>query len=561
MFQGIGIGVIAAALVSLPQILRLYLPSSWNYVPGLVLFVGVIAVILQRWVLDRGPRDSQYHGLADLLIFVHKPMAQGTPLSWVAHGFVSFLLAMAGGLAGPEGAAIEWMQAIQMRLDSFSVKWFEQKRRTHVASILAAAVAAAFGAPFAGLLLTFELGVGGRSLTATMSALTAFLGSRWLIYQFSLPHVELHSVLPHFNFLDWKNWVGLLLVGVLGGVVGSLLVLMTRYTQESLSTLFKSVTWIKIFVGAVLLFFVRWVSVQYSLPPEFLMEQALWSKFNSHQLILIFFSQFLTFSLLVGALGTMGWIWPAVSLGAVMGCAAFQFMPQEILNLTPVAGLAGAVALWAVLLNAPLSGVVLAFELTQDFQWLLPVWMIALLGIRIRGALGVKPLLEYDLMSRGHALYLGRSSNVLSLLSVKDAMVTDYAWVYEHESQAEVHARAAQSPYPFLPVVSREGQFRGLLTSDLIQFETPHGIEEVGSKRQFLEAKDLVYRYGVKIPAAQLTDSLKAVVHWFDEFPCLPVLGADQKLLGLLLASHVRLAYEREVGRRSFEFVTKEKNE
>ncbi len=560
MIQAIGIGIITAILISLPAAFRAYLQGTWLASPGWILLVGVLAMLLQKWILDRRFRDSQYHGLADLLIYVHKPVAQGTSLSWAVHGLISFLLSLVGGLVGAEGAAIEWMQAIQMRVDAFSVKWFEQKRRTHVGSILAASVGAAFGAPFSGLLLTFELGIGGRSLTAAMSALTAFLGARWLTSRFLLPQVGFHGVLPHFNFLNWTDWVGLLLVGVVGGAMGAFLIFVIRYTHESLNTLFKFNVGFRLFGAAVLLFFVRWVSVGFGVAPEIIMEHALWSKLSLSQMSFVLITQFLIVSLLVGGVGTIGWIWPVVSLGAVMGCTVFQVLPQEVLNLAPAAGLAGASALWAVVLNAPLSGAILALELTQEFQFVLPVWCIAWLAIRVRNLLRVSPLLEYDLVARGHGLYLGRSTSVMNSIFVKNAMVTDYTSVHEHETEAEVHARASQSHYPFLPVVSRDGRFLGLLTTDLILFETSLEPEERSTHRKVMEAKDLAYRFGVKTPTVHLTDSLKSVVHWLDEFPCLPVLGADHKLVGLLLVSHVRLAYEREVGRRSFDFVPKEKN-
>jgi CIC family chloride channel protein len=561
MLQTIGLGLITAVVVCFSQILRLKVQDQWIYAPGFILLVGGVAVILQKWIINSQKRDHRYNGLADLLIYIHNPMAQGGALSWAAHGLVSFLLTLSGGVAGVEGAAIEWMQALQMELDSFSVRWFEQIRRTHVASIVASAVAAAFGAPFAGLVLTFELGIGGRSLSAALSALTAFLGSRWLIERFSIPSVQFHGILPQFSFLDWKDWSGLLFVGLAGGAAASFLIFAVRYTRESLSDLFNLASQQKIVVVTILLFCIRWVSGPFNLPTELLMEQALWSKFDLHQLMSALISQFLILLLLIGGLGSVGWMWPVFSLGSIFGCTIFQFAWPGAPSVIPAAGLAGAVTFWATLLNAPLSAAILVFELTQDFQFILPVWVIASVAIWVRKAFKIRPLIEYDLKDRGQDLYLGRSLSVLNAISVQDAMVTDHVWVYDSDSQAEVYTRISQSPYPFLPVVHRDGRLAGLLTADLILFEISPEVIRSNYAAKLLEAKDLVYQFGVKPPTVLTSDRLKTVVHSFDEFPCLPVLGADQKLVGLLLASQVRLVYEREVGRRSFNFVPKEENE
>lgn len=74
-----------------------------------------------------------------------------------------------------------------------------------------------------------------------------------------------------------------------------------------------------------------------------------------------------------------------------------------------------------------------------------------------------------------------------------------------------------------------------------------------------VEAKDLVYQKGVKTPVVPIESDLKSVIHYFDEFPCLPVVQGDQHLVGLLFVSDVRLAYDREVSRRSFDFMPKDK--
>src|SRR6185437_2602269 len=102
-----------------------------------------------------------------------------------------FLLTLCGGIAGPEGAAVEISHALAMKLRARSARWFEQRRRTDAAMTLSAAVTAAFRAPFGGILLPIELGIGGRTLSSVISALTALLFSNFLARHFGIERFDI----------------------------------------------------------------------------------------------------------------------------------------------------------------------------------------------------------------------------------------------------------------------------------------------------------------------------------------------------------------------------------
>jgi hypothetical protein len=69
-----------------------------------------------------------------------------------------------------------------------------------------------------------------------------------------------------------------------------------------------------------------------------------------------------------------------------------------------------------------------------------------------------------------------------------------------------------------------------------------------------LGAKDLLYRSGFKTKTLKANDRLSSTTGIFEEVPCVPVLTDDGRVQGLLFVHNVRLAYDREVGRRSLTF-------
>jgi hypothetical protein len=69
-----------------------------------------------------------------------------------------------------------------------------------------------------------------------------------------------------------------------------------------------------------------------------------------------------------------------------------------------------------------------------------------------------------------------------------------------------------------------------------------------------LEAKDILYKSRANTLSARVDERLSAVQMHFDEVPCIPVLNDEQRVIGLLFVYNVRLAYDREVAKRSMSF-------
>ncbi|MGZ3709326.1 MAG: chloride channel protein, partial [Bdellovibrionota bacterium] len=533
-----------------------YLRLAW-VMSLLVLGIGALGMMLQRFILDRRPGSRAYDGLADLFIHIHSPSAPDSPLRWALRGTISFALAFFGGAAGPEGAAIEWAQALALRMRARSSRWFEARRRTDASSAISAGVAAAFGAPFAGLLLPVELGIGGRTLSSVTSALAAFLFVRLINTFASIEGFDVSGALSGFNFQDWREWAASLALGALSGTVGAFIVRFVRYSQDSLLDLFQTQAWMRTMCGAILLFLVVLIYRQGHFPAPYLLEQVLWSKRSVGEVGILLFMGTLSLALVLSAFGTLGLLWPLFALGGFLGVLFYQAVlgnfVGDLQGFNAAMGLAGAASLWGAVLGAPLSGALIAFEMTQNLHILFPVLIAALTARFVRGLLRTPSLVDKDLEARGIRLIEGRSAAVLDGISVSEAMITDHETVHEQEPVSELYSRLLKSRYPFMPVISAQGTYVGLLTVDMVQDawqkQGPGTSNSPLSK--LLEAKDLLYRSGFQTRTIKSNDRLSATGGLFEDIPCVPVLGGDNRVLGLLFVYHVRLAYDREVARRS----------
>jgi len=561
MFSPILIGMVAALVGFAPKFIRITFPNvNWSAAFFVFLVAGV-ALLLRHYVVRRKPDNAPYNGFADLLLRVHSPSNSDMPLRWLGRAIISFLLALFGGIVGAEGAAIESAHAVGMKRRSRSSRWFEQRRRTDVATAIAAGIAAVFSAPFAAVLLALELGVGGKAISAAMSAVTAFLSVKFLSSflptdKLGQEGFDLAGVLYGFRFTNPKEWLAVLVIAILSGIVGFIIIKLIRYSQNSLLDICHNRNWIRILVAAILLFFVILIYRSIHLPSPVSLEQVLWSKKAVNEVALLFVSQLITLAIVLAGFGTAGIVWPILALGGFFGYLIDQLIFSSVSGFSPVAGLVGAVGFLGAVFGVPFAASVLVFELTQNINVLLPCLVAAFIAKKVRLALKSRGLIDKDLEARGVSLVDGRSAAVLDSVSIRDAMVTDHETVNEREPISELHSRMKNLRYPFIPVTNAADKYVGLLTADMIQegWQLQDPLASNSPLSKLLEAKDLLYRLGFKVPTIKISDHISITSRYFELIPCVPVLSDDNKVMGLLFAHNVRLAYDREVAKRALAF-------
>lgn len=554
MLKSVLTGFIAAVIVFLPRYIFVNFPQlDWSS-PVFILAIGAIAVFFRKFLLNSRAGGTNYNGVADLYMHIHTPFKEDSPLRWLLHGIISFLLVLFGGMVGPEGPATEWVQAIRMKMHYRSSRWFEQKRRTDASFSLSAGISAAFGAPFAGALLPMELGLGGQAISVVTSSISAFWSVRFLMNYFSLQTFDVTGILSGFHFPILREWVSVAVIGVACGLVGVLCLWFIRYTQEGLLNLFQTQVWMRLISGACLLALVQFIyrrsSHSFRSPGE-LLEQVLWMKHSSREVAYYFCAQLLSLTLVLSGLGTVGVFWPILALGGYFGFCVNHWVLGGPQDFSVAAGLAGATGFWAAILDLPLTGAVLVFEMTQSIYILLPCLVAGAIAQQVRKLCKTPSMIESDLNSQGLSLLNGRSASILSSIKVKDAMVTDHEMVHEKESVADLQIRILNARYPFLLVVNTQGVFVGMLTLDAIQT----ALKSEAQLSKLLEAKDLLYwsgRRGFKSLTVKSSDKLSEIGSVFDDMPCAPVVGEEGRVVGLIFSHGVRLAYDREVARRSF---------
>ena len=543
-FRAVVIGLLAAFVVTLPQWLWKRLPEGVS--------VAVILIAFSTFLFREINRSFASLGWAEFLLHVHSPFSYRGPGQWFLQGLMSFLLTLFGGIAGPEGAAGEWGHAIQQKTRKRSVRWFDQLRRTDIGCVIASCISAAFGAPLAGIFVPMELRVGGHALAISVSALVAFAGTHLFRYGFGL---EPLSLVPNLGQLglhvlaDWQVWFSIAIVALASGLLAVCLIYMVGLGRKGLLPLFKGRSgFLALLGGLVLLVVLTLLQDQYR-PSIDLIQLALMGQMTVSQTLVWFMAQFVIVTVLVVCFSTVGIIWPLFALGGFFGL----LMNQMGVGHTALAVFAGASGLLGAVMGFPIASALIAFELTDSWPVLIACGFAGWIAHQVRAKLKMPTSPEADMEYRGTILEKGRSLSILKSLSVRDAMVIDFESVYEHANISTVREALDRSAYPFLPVVNAKGTYVGMLTADAVDEVLRSQQTSQGGSRlsDLLEAKDLLYRLGLKLPTVDIDDALEVTTGLFEEHPLVPVLGSDARVMGLLFAYSVRISYDQEVARQS----------
>ncbi|MBS1705039.1 MAG: H(+)/Cl(-) exchange transporter ClcA [Armatimonadetes bacterium] len=374
----------SAAVASLPQL--------WQK----AIVVCLIAIIGTRvsMAIGRVEPDAGGSGIPQMKAVLegHLEMHWSRML-WVK--FLGALAALGSGLAlGREGPTVQMGGAVGHAVAQHTGAT-SREQRALIAAGSGAGLAAAFNAPLAGV--TFVLEELQRDFqpvvftAALLSAAIATVISRMAsgaFPVFAVPEVGIPSLrtLPYFA-----------IIGVVGGILGAM------FNRCLLTTMakFKSVRierpWVMSAVAGIAL------SLAWMLSPSLLggghslSEHALRGAFPLGIACGLFAVRFLLVHLCYST-GVPGGIFaPLLSLGALVGLVIFRM--QSALDLGIHANLAmyavaGMCAMFAAIVRAPLTAVILIGEMTASYDLLLPLLITAFVASIVAGSLKSVPIYE-----------------------------------------------------------------------------------------------------------------------------------------------------------------------
>ncbi|MBF2007229.1 MAG: chloride channel protein [Chlorogloeopsis fritschii C42_A2020_084] len=528
--------------------------------------LGGLIVGLMRWrTQDFGP------GLSSLIAASQKGeiKRQLRPVTKMIAAAVSL---GSGSSLGPEGPSVEIGASFGMLL-SVVLQVSRERQRLLLGAGAAAGLAAGFNAPIAGVFFALEVVLGATSfatsavsvvlLAAVVAALIAQIG---LGAQpaFTLPVYQVRSPLELPLYLGLGLWASLVSLTYTQSI---------RLLKATFAGKVPGFAWLgKIpkpihpilggaIVGAVALYLPQILGIGYETVEAMLQDVEF-----SLQLLLLLLVAKLAMTAISAGSGFVGGVFaPAMFLGASLGSAYAKILANlaptisDFMAAPPAYAMVGMAAVLAASVRAPLTAILLLFELTRDYRIVLP--LMAAVGLSVWLVERIKPTSNSssNLQQIGLSDLKDEQAEIAQQIMVEEAMHPCpkklLATMQVIEAALEMIRDRARSAL----VVNEVGQLVGIVSLEDINRALcawqnyPDSSEEVkrNLSNQMLKdicTTDILYAWQDELLSEALDRMAVRGLHQ------LPVVARDnpEQILGLLEREEIALTCKVAVMRRNF---------
>lgn len=458
---------------------------------------------------------------------------------------VTSLLIGSGASVGREGPIVQIGASIGSSLAQL-LRLSPELRRVCLAAGAAAGIAATFDAPIAGTLFAVEIILRdieiGYISHIIISSIVASVLSRMFWGEFITFKVHTFA-LTHY----WELWIYLVL-GLLAGLVAILFVWLT-FSTDKVFTRLPLPAWIKPAVGGLLLGLLA-LKLPYVLGVGYgTINLALAGGFTIKLAVLILFAKILATAFSIGSGMSGGIFAPSLVLGSTLGTLVTMLVPHLLPGVTLRStefALAGMGAVVAGTTLAPMTAILIIFELTSSYQVLLPLMLCCIASTMVVKLLFGYSAYEMKLLLQGVTIARGSEMNVLRSLSPRDVLDHKYERLTEETSFAEIMQRIVQSAHPHFVILNRDKECVGVLTMEDVR---PH-LNQSDETKDRLRAGDIMTRDVITIA---IDDDLEKAFYLFEKhrISFLPVIAAGnaKKILGIVKRDDVLRAYQEGLQR------------
>ena len=446
-------------------------PSPWG---PLIILVPVLGAIGVTFIVSTFAPEAKGHGVPEVMDAIYYQRGLIRPIVAVAKSLASALAIGSGAAVGREGPIIQIGSALGSTLGQI-IRMSMGQRIILVAAGAGAGIAATFNTPIGGVLFATELMLPEISVNtflpvALATGTATFIGRLFFGAQpaFSVPSDLLSLPSEPSSALILLLYVAL---GAIVGVAAALFVRGLHWAEDGFDKVpgryFRHILGMSL-VGLLIYALMRWgghyyvEGVGYATIQATLKGQITTSSF----LLLLYACKLIATSVSLGSGSSGGIFSPSLFMGATLG-GAFAALSSTILPGLPISvpafAMVGMGAMVGSATGAALTAVAMIFEMTLDYNIVLPMILAVAVGLGVRRLLSRENIYTMKLVRRGHPIPKALHANMFMVRSARDAMDTTFMLIDEATSFEEFMRLSGESGGMRHVVVTRGNLIVGVL--------------------------------------------------------------------------------------------------
>ena len=436
-------------LNSVPVYVKVLAPTIGGFFVGLIVFLVA--------------KEAKGHGVPEVMEAI--ALRNGLIRARVVFAklLASAICIGSGGSTGREGPVIQIGASVGSTIGQF-LRVNPERMKIFVGCGAAAGIAAVFNAPVAGALFSLEIILGDFGVAQfgpiVIASVVATVVSRWFLG--NNPAFEV----PEYNLVSPVELIPYAILGIIAGLV-ALMFIKTLYSIEDYFEKLKLHDIIKTMLGGLMIgimgiFVPHIYGVGYNSMDLALLGELPWML----MLGLIFF-KILATSLSLGSGGSGGIFAPSLFLGTMTGGFFGALVHKVIPDHSATSGAYSLVGMGAVVAgatHAPITAILIIFEMTGDYAIILPLMISAIIATVLTTKLKKESIYTLKLIRRGVDLFRGREVNILKALTVTHIMNKKPVIIRPDLNFTELLELVVSQPNTHFFVVNQENELVGAVS-------------------------------------------------------------------------------------------------
>ncbi len=504
--------------------------------PWFVAAVPVLGGLIYGPLIARFAREARGHGVPEVMLAVATQGGRIRPRVAAIKAVASAICIGAGGSVGREGPIVQIGSALGSTLGQL-LRLNESRLRLLVACGAAGGISATFNAPIAGVFFALELILRDfetesfgvvvlSSVTANVIGRAAFGAQPFL-------------ALPAFHQPTPAGYVLYAGLGVAAALIGTAFIRVLYGVEDIADRIWHGPEWLRpavggLLLGALLLALPQLYGVGYPV-----LEHAVGGRYTVWLLLALLVGKLAATSLTIAIGGSGGVFAPSLFLGAMLGTAygtGMEHVAPHLAGQPGAFGLVGMGAVFAAAGRAPITSLIIVFELTGDYHIIPPLMVAIVIATAIATLLGQESIYTRKLVRRG--IELRRSQpTILSQLTVAQAMQPVPAPLDARDPLPQIIARFAAGVDEALPVIAADGTYAGVVTARALDAAAQSGDDAT--------AGDLAVITPTVQPGERLEAALERLLR--SDGDGLPVTDSSGRVSGWLAHRDILAAYHRHL--------------
>jgi CIC family chloride channel protein len=488
--------------------------------------------------------EAKGHGVPEVMQSIILKGGVIRPRVALVKALASSITIGSGGSVGREGPIIQIGASLGSTVGQF-FRVSTHRMKTLVGCGAAAGIAAAFNAPIAGALFAVEIILMDFAVAQFSPIVISSVMATVISHQFEGNFAAFQ--VPSYELINPWELILYGVLGVLSGLVSYLFIKVLYSFEDIFDENIKIPEYLQpafggIVIGILAIFFPQIMGVGYDS-----INLALHGEMALGLAFVLIFLKILSTSVTLGSGGSGGIFAPSLFMGAMVGVFFGKLIENYVPMVTASPGAYALVAMGGLVAGttrAPITAIIIVFELTNDYDIILPLMITCIISMILSSKLSRESIYTLKLLQRKINLREGTEVNLMKSIFVRNIFKDGYESIPENSKFREVVTRVTSNKDPYLVVENPKNEITGVISiHDIKNF-----IFDSDDLQDIIIAKDVARK---SFTTVTIENNCQEVIDKMrdTEMFGLPVVDSanSKKVIGMVWRKEVLDAYHKEI--------------